>query len=105
MTGRIEAIFPTKHAISIKSDEDIDYLIHIGIDTVELQGKPFSIFVNIGEKVITETLLAEVDFDQIKQAAKDSSVIVVFTKPEQINEVILDSNTDIYSDSCGKIIF
>ncbi|MGH2176837.1 PTS glucose transporter subunit IIA, partial [Enterococcus faecalis] len=51
LTGRIEAIFPTKHAISIKSDADIEYLIHIGIDTVELQGKPFSIFVNTGEKV------------------------------------------------------
>ena len=52
----------------------------------------------------TETLLAEVDFDQIKQAGKDPSVIVVFTKPEQVNEVILNSYTTIYGDSCGKII-
>ena len=104
LTGRIEAVFPTKHAISIKSDADIEYLIHIGIDTVELEGKPFSIFVNAGEKVTTETLLAEVDFDQIKQAGKDPSVIVVFTKPEQVNEVILNSYTTIYGDSCGKII-
>ncbi|HGL3399785.1 TPA: PTS glucose transporter subunit IIA [Enterococcus faecalis] len=104
LTGRIEAVFPTKHAISIKSDADIEYLIHIGIDTIELEGKPFSIFVNAGEKVTTETLLAEVDFDQIKQAGKDPSVIVVFTKPEQVNEVILNSYTTIYGDSCGKII-
>ncbi|MDT2155401.1 PTS glucose transporter subunit IIA [Enterococcus faecalis] len=110
LTGGIEAVFPTKHAISIKSDADIEYLIHIGIDTVELEGKPFSIFVNAGEKVTTEkkvtteTLLAEVDFDQIKQAGKDPSVIVVFTKPEQVNEVILNSYTTIYGDSCGKII-
>lgn len=69
-----------------------------------MEGKPFSIFVNAGEKVTTETLLAEVDFDQIKQAGKDPSVIVVFTKPEQVNEVILNSYTTIYGDSCGKII-
>lgn len=43
-------------------------------------------------------------FDQIKQAGKDPSVIVVFTKPEQVNEVILNSYTTIYGDSCGKII-
>ena len=68
-----------------------------------MEGKPFSIFVN-AEKVTTETLLAEVDFDQIKQARKRSICHSCFTKPEQVNEVILNSYTTIYGDSCGKII-
>lgn len=52
LTGRIEAVFPTKHAISIKSDADIEYLIHIGIDTVELEGKPFSILLMQERKLL-----------------------------------------------------
>lgn len=63
MIGWIEVVFLIKYVISIKSDVDIEYLIYIGIDIVELEGKFFLIFVNVGEKVIIEILLVEVDFD------------------------------------------
>ncbi|HBC2404223.1 TPA: PTS glucose transporter subunit IIA, partial [Enterococcus faecium] len=57
LAGRVTNIFPTKHAINIKSNSGIDYLIHIGIDTVELQGEPFSICVQENDEVTPETSL------------------------------------------------
>ena len=78
LAGRVTTIFPTKHAISIKSDSGIDYLIHIGLDTVEMKGAPFTILVNENEQITIDTPLVEVDFDQIIQAKKDPAVIVVF---------------------------
>ena len=78
LAGRVTNIFPTKHAINIKSNSGIDYLIHIGIDTVELQGEPFSICVQENDEVTLETSLVDVDFDKIIKSGKDTSVIVVF---------------------------
>ena len=55
LAGRVTTIFPTKHAISIKSDSGIDYLIHIGLDTVEMKGAPFTILVNENEQITIDT--------------------------------------------------
>lgn len=65
MSGVIESIFPTKHAIVI-NQKGVKTLIHIGIDTVELEGKGFELKVKVGDKVTAETLLAIVDFDYLK---------------------------------------
>lgn len=103
LAGQVTTIFPTKHAISIKSDSGIDYLIHIGIDTVELQGKPFSVLVNENDQIAVDTPLVEVDFNQIVQAEKDPSVIVVFTESEQNNELVVNAGTMIHGEVCGSI--
>ncbi|MBO1137577.1 PTS sugar transporter subunit IIA [Enterococcus faecalis] len=105
LTGYVTSVFPTKHALGVKSENGIEYLIHIGIDTVELQGKPFSIFVNLGDKVTTKTLLAKVDFDQIKQAGKDPAVIVVFTELGQVNKITLNASIALHGEICGRITF
>lgn len=103
LAGRVTTIFPTKHAINIKSDSGIDYLIHIGIDTVAMQGKPFSILVNENDRITADTPLAEVDFNQIIQAEKDPSVIVVFTESKQVNELILSTGMKLHGEPCGTI--
>lgn len=77
--GTVMSIFPTKHAISLKTKQGLEVLIHIGIDTVELNGSGFTIKVEEGEKVTAETVLAEVDFNFLESKGKDTDVMVIFT--------------------------
>jgi PTS system glucose-specific IIA component len=90
--GRIASVFPTKHAISIKTKNQQDVLIHIGIDTVELAGEGFTINVNEGDEIDQHTELGEVDFDFIRQSNKETDVIVVF--PESTSKELMISYGD-----------
>lgn len=103
LAGRVTNIFPTKHAINIKSNSGIDYLIHIGIDTVELQGEPFSICVKENDVVTSETLLVDVDFEKIIKSGRDTSVIVVFPEKNQFSDLIIDNGRIDNGNLCGKI--
>lgn len=102
-TGQVVSIFPTKHAISLKTESGINYLIHIGIDTVRLNGEPFSIFVKENDKVKNGDLIAEVDFEQIVRAKKDPSVIIVFTEENQISNLNVNNELVENNQSCGEI--
>ncbi|MHC5250385.1 glucose PTS transporter subunit IIA [Enterococcus sp. LJL90] len=75
--GNITTIFPTLHAIGIEGDNGEQVLIHMGIDTVDLAGAPFSIKVTKGQLVQQGDLLAEMDIEQIKEAQKEDMIIVV----------------------------
>ncbi|WP_125606692.1 glucose PTS transporter subunit IIA [Lapidilactobacillus bayanensis] len=87
VTGTIITIANTKHAIGIKADNGAEVLVHMGLDTVELNGKPFTILVNPGDKVTTNTQLAQVDLTAIKAAGKETTIIVVITNKEQIESL------------------
>lgn len=77
--GTITTIFPTKHAIGIQTKANDEVLVHIGIDTVELQGRPFEMFVKKGDKVTPKTKIAAVDLEMLKELNKPSTIIVVYT--------------------------
>ncbi|AQP53228.1 PTS N-acetylglucosamine transporter subunit IIABC [Vagococcus penaei] len=79
VTGEILNVFPTKHAIGIKMDSGIEVLLHMGINTVELDGKPFDVHVKEGDRVTGDTLLATVDLEALATAEKDNDLIVIFT--------------------------
>lgn len=79
VSGTIENIFPTKHAISIKTAEGIDVLVHMGIDTVELEGRAFTVHVKEGQAVQAGDALADMDRKQVIDAGKNTLVMVVFT--------------------------
>ena len=78
INGTIDSVFPTKHALTIKGDKGLEILIHIGTDTVELNGEGFDIAVKAGDKVTAQQKLATVDFDSIKAAGKGTDVMVIF---------------------------
>ncbi|MBO0452459.1 MULTISPECIES: PTS sugar transporter subunit IIA [Enterococcus] len=91
--GIVESIFPTLHAITIESKTGEKLLIHMGLDTVELKGVPFSIKVAEGQNVKTGTLLAFMDLQQLKNAQKDDTIIVVF--PEMTKGELLKKNQTV----------
>lgn len=77
--GEVVHLFPTKHAIGLKTKEGLEVLIHVGIDTVELNGEGFESFVGVGQKVKKGTLLLKVDLQKIEEKGKPTVTPVVFT--------------------------
>lgn len=69
--GTVEMVFDTKHAITMTSDSGIEILIHVGLDTVTLQGAPFTTHVEAGQKVKAGDLMLEFDIEAIKAAELD----------------------------------
>ncbi|WP_374721100.1 glucose-specific PTS transporter subunit IIBC [Peribacillus tepidiphilus] len=77
--GKIINLFPTKHAIGIMSESGHEILIHVGIDTVKLQGKGFEALVSEGDKVTKGQELLKVDLDYIRENATSTVTPIVFT--------------------------
>lgn len=75
-SGTLEVIFPTKHAYVIKTDDDLEVLIHIGIDTVQLQGEGFKTSLKQGVRVKRGDLLCQFDNNKIKEANLQNDVII-----------------------------
>lgn len=77
--GEILLIFDTKHAMAIKSDDGIELMIHFGLDTVKMEGKPFDVKVKVGDKVKKGDLLMCADIEMIKKDGFDPIVPMVIT--------------------------
>ena len=88
--GKIVSVFPTKHALGLELTNGIEVLVHIGVDTVELEGGPFEIHVKEGDKVSQDTLLATVDLNALDVAEKPKTVIIVFTNMDEVKSFTLD---------------
>ncbi len=86
--GEITCVFPTKHAIGIKSDQGVEVLIHIGIDTVQLEGKHFEIMAEQGRRVKRGQQIAAVDFAGIRADGYNETVIVVITNSQEYLDVV-----------------
>lgn len=86
--GKVSTIFPTKHAIGLKSDNGVELLIHIGLDTVELQGENFETFVEEGMKVKKGDLLEKFDISKIKEAGYDTVIPVVVTNSTNFDDIV-----------------
>ena len=99
--GEIIAAFPTKHAYGIETANGNEILIHIGMDTVELNGEGFESFVKVGDKVKKGDKIAKVDLEYVKNHGKSLVSPVVFTDGTKIN--LLKENT-IIKNGEGKII-
>lgn len=91
--GEVVSLFPTCHAIGIKTSYGIEVLIHIGIDTVELEGKCFSSFVKQGDYVKQGDALIQADFEEITKAGYDTTVIMVITNTADYLEVLPSTET------------
>ncbi|WP_217608667.1 glucose PTS transporter subunit IIA, partial [Bacillus sp. GbtcB15] len=84
-SGTVTALFPTNHAIGIKTDQGAEILIHIGMDTVKLGGKHFSAHTSQGARVEKGQLLIEFDIKQIKAEGLPVTTPVVLTNYKDFN--------------------
>ena len=86
ISGSIMLVAPTKHAIGIAGDDGLEVLIHMGVDTVELNGDPFDVLVSEGDIVQAGQDIATMDVDAIKQAGKATDIIVAITNSAKFVE-------------------
>lgn len=93
--GEIIQVFPTGHALGIRSDSGLEILVHIGIDTVELKGEGFDIRVQKGQKVAAGDTLVIVDIDLIKSKGKSTITPIIFTNKDEYKSF------DVKYGSCG----
>ncbi|HHS2925932.1 TPA: glucose-specific PTS transporter subunit IIBC [Staphylococcus argenteus] len=78
--GKVQMIFPTKHAIGLVSDSGLELLIHIGLDTVKLNGEGFTLHVEEGQEVKQGDLLISFDLDYIRNNAKSDITPIIVTQ-------------------------
>lgn len=88
--GEVITIFPTKHAISLKSKQGREILIHVGLETVQLNGDGFTPLVMDGQKIKKGQELLKVDFDAIKEKVPSILTPVVFTNLGENEKVIVE---------------
>ena len=89
VTGVVTTVFPTKHAIGLTSDDGVEILIHIGMDTVGLNGEAFESFVKQNDRVKKGDLLVRADLSKIKAAGFSIITPVVITNSDTYREIII----------------
>ena len=90
VAGTVTSVFPTKHALGLLTENGLEVLVHIGLDTVSLEGKPFEVHVSEGQKVAAGELLVTADLEAIKAAGRETSTVVVFTNAAAIKSVTVE---------------
>lgn len=90
--GTVTVAFPTKHAYGITTKNGVELLIHIGVDTVNLEGKYFESFVEKGQEVKKGDILAKYQADKVEEAGFDPVIILVVTNSNDYLDVITASN-------------
>ncbi|WP_419954632.1 beta-glucoside-specific PTS transporter subunit IIABC [Neobacillus niacini] len=103
VSGTVSALFPTNHAIGITTDSGADILIHIGMDTVQLEGKYFKAHIAQGEYVKKGQLLIEFDIEQIKKAGKPLTTPVVVTNHKEFGLELMKQKHVKAGDSLFKL--
>ncbi|WP_438774411.1 PTS transporter subunit IIBC [Enterococcus sp. DIV0755b] len=95
VSGTVTSVFPTKHALGLLTDNGLEVLVHMGIDTVDLKGAPFTVKVKDGDKVSAGDVIAQMDLNAIKAASKQTTIIVAFTNAEEIQTVTLTKTGEL----------
>lgn len=85
--GRVESIATTKHAYTLLTDEGLDLLVHVGVDTVELDGEGFEPLVSEGQRVNAGDPLVRADPERIRRKGLSAMTAVVITNPEKTENI------------------
>ncbi|HAZ1244832.1 TPA: PTS transporter subunit EIIC [Enterococcus faecium] len=93
--GVVTALFPTLHAVGVTSNEGIEILMHIGMDTVQLEGKYFEAYVKNGDKVKAGDLLITFDIDAIQKAGYEITTPIIISNSNQYTEIEATTRPEI----------
>jgi glucose-specific phosphotransferase system IIA component len=85
VSGKVSTVAQAKHAVGITTNAGLEVLVHIGIDTVQLNGDPFTVKVAEGQQLTAGDPIVEVDWNAVRAAGKPTDVIVVFTNPALVD--------------------
>ncbi|MFZ7150936.1 PTS system trehalose-specific EIIBC component [Enterococcus gallinarum] len=97
VAGTVSSIFETKHAIGIVTPGGAEVLVHMGLDTVELKGAPFTVKVSEGDAVTVDTLIAEMDLEAVTKAGKKTDIVTVLTNAEKINQLTINKTGSVHA--------
>lgn len=83
ISGTVKMIAPTKHVIGIQADDGMEILLHLGIDTVELDGEPFALNIQEGQTIQQGQTIGTIDLKMIEANGKDTTVMVIITDSKE----------------------
>lgn len=92
-------MFPTGHAVGITSDDGIEILIHVGIDTVQLDGKYYTKLVETGDSVSMGQSLIQFEIDKIKEAGYETTTPIIVTNSNQFLDIIQTTNQSVSTNA------
>ena len=92
--GTVNQVASTLHAVGLTSEDGIEILIHVGMDTVEMQGKGFKALVKVGDKVKAGTPLLKVDLEAIRAAGHPTATALIVTNSDDLPEISVVANGD-----------
>lgn len=98
--AKVEALFPTNHAICLVGDNGVEMIIHVGIDTVKLNGECFKAFVKQGDMVKAGDKLVEFDIDGIKRAGYSEQTMIIITNSNDFTSIHADTNKQTDGTEC-----
>lgn len=104
ISGEAVTVFPTKHAVGLKMKNGIEILVHVGLETVALEGEGFTAHIEQGQKVSAGDLMLEVDFDKIGDKIPSSISPIVFTAMDGYGFEATLGNYEAKSKDAIKIV-
>ena len=93
--GTVNQVASTLHAVGLTSEDGIEILVHVGMDTVEMNGKGFKALVKVGDKVKAGTPLLKVDLDAIRAAGHPTATAIIVTNGDDLGELKMLAEGDI----------
>lgn len=103
IAGVVTALLDSKHAVGIRGDDGVEVLVHVGLDTVQLEGTPFTAHVAVDDRVVAGQLLIEADLAAITAAGYDTTTPVLVTNSADFSVAVLATGSVKAGDSLVSI--
>lgn len=103
VAGTVTLVADTKHAVGLKTAAGVEILLHLGLDTVNLGGKPFAIKVKVGDILDGGDKIGDMDLAQIKAGGYDNTVMVIATNMDAVKAISSAQGTFQAGDAVGEV--